>query len=50
MARINKPAAIRVVRIFVDASMNIIPQNDEPRSAIRKFKGKKKIRQHQKIW
>jgi hypothetical protein len=32
-ARINKPAAIRVVRILVDASMNTIPQNDEPRSA-----------------
>lgn len=34
--RIRQPAAILAVRSFVDASMRTIPQNDEPRSAIRK--------------
>jgi hypothetical protein len=33
-ASMKQPAAILVVRRFVDASMKIIPQNDEPRSAI----------------
>lgn len=31
-ARIKQPAAILVVRRFVDASIKTIPQNDEPRS------------------
>lgn len=31
-ATAKQPAAILVVRRFVDASMKIIPQNDEPRS------------------
>lgn len=30
----KQPAAILVVRRFVDASMKTIPQNEEPRSAI----------------
>jgi hypothetical protein len=33
-ASMKQPAAILVVRRFVDASMNTIPQNDEPRSAV----------------
>lgn len=32
-ARMKQPAAILVVRRFVEASMKTIPQNDEPRSA-----------------
>lgn len=33
-ASMKQPAAILVVRRFVDASMKTIPQNEEPRSAI----------------
>lgn len=32
-AKAKHPAAICAVRIFVDARIRIIPQNDDPRSA-----------------
>lgn len=35
-ATTKQPAAICVVRCFVDARINTIPQNDEPRSGVAK--------------
>lgn len=35
-ATAKQPAAILAVRRFVDANMNTIPQNDEPRSGSRR--------------